>query len=215
VVPDLDAVMKRCARVQGDLRTTHFAFDRAGDHLELTCPWGNRFCVHAPDARRFGPVALGLAYVEFDVASTASLAGIAAFYSRIVEALAGVARDDRGDYAWVSAGLHGRFVFRQVAQPRRFDGYHVQVTLANFSTVHRRLLERSLVTQENDQHQYRFQDIVDPDSGEVLHTVEHEVRSMRHPLYGRPLVNRAGLDNRSYVHGREALSWGLPADAGG
>ena len=31
---------------------------------------------------------------------------------------------------------------------------------------------------------------VDPDSGENLYELEHEVRSVTHPLYARPLVNR-------------------------
>jgi len=38
--------------------------------------------------------------------------------------------------------------------------------------------------------QYRFQAIVDPEDGKELFTIEHEVRSMKHPLYLGPLVNR-------------------------
>ena len=48
-------------------------------------------------------------------------------------------------------------------------------------------------------------------SGKVLFTVEHEVRSMRHPLYARPLVNRnPEQTNRLYAPGHEELSWSLP-----
>ena len=42
-----------------------------------------------------------------------------------------------------------------------FDGHHVAIYLADFSGPYRRLLERGPGTQESDQHQYRFQDIVD------------------------------------------------------
>jgi len=35
-----------------------------------------------------------------------------------------------------------------------------------------------------------FKDIVDVDTKQVLFTLEHEVRSMQHPMYARPLVNR-------------------------
>ena len=45
-----------------------------------------------------------------------------------------------------------------------------------------------------------------------LFTLEHEVRSMRHALYARPLVNRnPARSNRSYAPGYEEQSWSLPA----
>jgi len=48
----------------------------------------------------------------------------------------------------------------------------------------------------------------------VLFAVEHEVRSMRHPMYARPLVNRNPmLSNRSYAPGYEDQSWSLPVGA--
>jgi hypothetical protein len=41
-----------------------------------------------------------------------------------------------------------------------------------------------------DQHQYRFENIVDPAGAKTVFMIEHEVRSMKHPLFMRPLVNR-------------------------
>jgi hypothetical protein len=36
--------------------------------------------------------------------------------------------------------------------------------------------------------------------------VEHEVRSLRHPLYGRPLVNRnTAQTNRNYFRGQDGF----------
>ena len=62
-----------------------------------------------------------------------------------------------------------------------------------------------MITEESDRCQYRFEDIVDLDSGKVLFTIEHEIRSMTHPLYARPLVNRnPAQTNRNYVAGRDA-----------
>jgi hypothetical protein len=56
------------------------------------------------------------------------------------------------------------------------------------------------VFEESDQYQYRFKDLVDPKSGKVLFTIEHEVRSVTHPLYGRELVNRnPDQTNLAYV----------------
>jgi len=213
VVPDLHALFARCADLQRSLTATQFAFRQAGDAAEVTCPWGNRFRVHAPDPERFGPINLGMAYLEFDVPEAISLSGIAAFYREMLSALAGVETDSRGEYAWVSVGTAGRFIFRRTPRSIPYDGHHLQITLANFAAPHDALLRRGLITQESDQHQYRFNDIVDPATGEVLFTIEHEVRSMRHPLYGRPLVNRnADQTNRNYVPGRESWQWALAAD---
>jgi hypothetical protein len=67
------------------------------------------------------------------------------------------------------------------------------------------LAARGLITAEDNQHQYRFENIVDLDSGEVLTSIEHEVRSMRHPMYARVLVNRNPKQTQMhYVPGRDA-----------
>jgi hypothetical protein len=82
----------------------------------------------------------------------------------------------------------------------------MQLYFADFSGPHRRLLERGLVTEESDAHQYRFVDIVDPKSNAPQFSIEHEVRSLRHPLYGRTFVNRnPAQTNTRYVPGRDAL----------
>jgi hypothetical protein len=89
-----------------------------------------------------------------------------------------------------------------------YDGHHVQIAVADFSGVHGRLLALGLVTEESNQSQYRFQDIVDPASGTVLATLEHEVRSMRHPMFARQLVNRdPAITNSAYAPGHEAAMW--------
>jgi hypothetical protein len=63
---------------------------------------------------------------------------------------------------------------------------------------------------EVNDHEYRFKDIVDLDSREVLFTVEHEVRSQTHPLYGRPLINRnPAQSNRDYKPGHDSMSWAM------
>ena len=71
-----------------------------------------------------------------------------------------------------------------------------------------RLKEKGLLTQESDQHQYRFKDIVDPYTGKMMFTIEHEVRSLKHPLYMRPLVNRNPRQNiMRYAPGNDAWNW--------
>jgi hypothetical protein len=191
VMPDLGALMLRLARVESMLAGTQFRFKQTDAGVEVTCLWGNRIHVHAPDAARFGSLTLGMPYVEIDVAP-GTAAGIGRFYRDILAAAqVDVGQDGQGAFARIPLGLQESLVFRETTRTlAAYDGHHIQITVADFSGVHRRLLERGLVTEESDASQYRFQDIVDLDSGKVLATLEHEVRSMRHPLFGRPLVNR-------------------------
>jgi hypothetical protein len=211
VMPDRAALLSRLAKVEKRLDGTQFGYRELNDHVEVISPWGNRLRCYEPDPPRFGRITLGMPYVEFDVPSgTAN--GIVRFYREIMEAPARVEENGAGRVARVGVSIDQEFVFRETDRSSPpYDGHHVQIYLADFSGPHRRLLERGLVVEESDQHQYRFNDIVDPETGRVLFTVEQEVRSMRHPLYGRPLANRNPTQtNLNYAPGHDAWTPGMP-----
>jgi hypothetical protein len=69
VMSDLDALRARLAAIRPRLGGTQFDFAGDGAQVEVTCPWGNRIRVHAPDPGRFGRMLLGMPYVEIDVAA--------------------------------------------------------------------------------------------------------------------------------------------------
>jgi hypothetical protein len=203
VVPDLAALLARLRRVEPELRGTRFSLDAHDNFVDTTCPWGNRVRCHAAEPELAGRRTLGMAYLEFDVPRAAA-PRIAAFYR---EVLGAAARMDDAT-AVVTAGARQSLRFRETDRPiAPYDGHHIQIYLADFSTPYERLRARGLVTRETDQHEYRFVDIVDLATGEVQFEIEHEVRSLRHPLYGRPLVNRnPAQTNQAYVPGRDAFS---------
>ena len=211
VVPDLNALLKRLENAKKYLEGTKFSFREAGDAVETTCPWGNRIRVHAPDPSRFGPMRVGMPYVEFDIPAGTDLAAIAKFYVEIVGAIAGVASDERGPYAWARTSAESRVIYRETTAPiPEYDSHHIQITLVDFSGPHKKLLERGLISEESDQHQYRFLDIVDVDTNKPLFRIEHETRSMRHPMFGRTYVNRnPDMNNRNFVPGYEVGLWAL------
>ena len=191
VMPSLDGLMARLAVVQSLLNGTKFAFNRTGDVVDVTCPWGSRVRVHAPDATRFGAMTLGMPYVEVD-ATPGTSGGIARFYADMLGAVTRTGEDAAGRFAHITAGPAQSLIYRETTRELPpYDGHHVQIAVADFSGVHQRLLARGLITEESNASQYRFQDITDLDTGEVLATLEHEVRSMRHPLFARVLVNRS------------------------
>lgn len=199
VMSDLAALKRRLQKVAPLLAETRFAWEERDGAIETTCPWGNRYRCHAP-APEFGDTELAIAYVAFDVPSGAAR-GIARFYEEILGAHAAL----EGDTAVVCVSATQRLRFRETSRPLPdYDGHHVQIYVSDFSGPHRRLLERGLVTEESSEHQYRFRDLVDPASGKVLFTIEHEVRSLTHPLYARPLVNRnPAQTNRDYTRGHD------------
>jgi hypothetical protein len=191
VMPGLDALLLRLKFVAPLLAKTQFTYAREADGVRVTCPWGNRIRVHEASPSNFGGMSLGMPYVQVDTAP-GSVEGIARFYSEVLASPAQVGEDKLGRFVRIAMGKSESLIYRET--PRvlpAYDGHHIQIAVADFSGVHRRLLERGLITEESNQSQYRFQDIIDLHSGRVLATLEHEVRSMRHPMYARLLVNRS------------------------
>ncbi len=211
VMPDLEALLKRLDYAKKYLEGTKFSFKEAGGVVETTCPWGNKIRVHAPDPQRFGPLRVGMPYVELDVAAGTNLEGIARFYREILGGIAGVSKDERGPYAWANTSADSKVTYRETKKKLPpYDGHHIQITLADFSGPHKKLLERGLITEESDQHQYRFVDIVDVDTNKPLAQIEHETRSMRHPMFNRSYINRnPDMNNRNFVPGYEVGVWAL------
>lgn len=212
VIAGREALLTRLSAVAKRLEGTSFAFSEHNDHVEAVCPWGNRYRCYEPDPVRFGRITLGIPYVEFDV-PVGTAKAIAAFYPVIMGMKAELLNGD-GAVARVNAGKNQYLQFRETdrTQPD-YDGHHVQIYITDFSGPYRRLLERGLVSQEDNQYQYRFRDIVDLDSGKHLFTVEHEVRSATHPMFMRPLVNRnPAATNQTYATGHEEWAWAMGPD---
>ncbi len=201
VVPDLEGLQKRLKFAARGLSDTQFACREADDHLALTCPYGNAIRAYEPSA--FPRMDLGMPYVQLDVPA-GTTPGIARFYEEVLHCP--VTLED--DSARVAMGHNQELVFTETdADIPAYDGHHIAIYVADFSGPHAWLNERELIAEESDQFQYRFIKIVDPDSGELLYELEHEVRSLSHAMYRRPLVNRNPATNFfTYRRGNEQFS---------
>src|ERR1051326_4088082 len=208
VTPDREALLNRLNAVKKPLADTKFAFSENNDYVAVTCPWGNRFNLHSPDIERFGPINLGMPYLEFDVPMGAAK-GIERFYRKIFDAKTCLEGKGDGKTARVEVGYHQELRFRQTKKKiPAYDGHHIQVYVQDFSGPYEKLAKRELLTEESNAYQYRWENIVDPDTGEVLFEIEHEIRSMTHPLYMRPLVNRNPMQSQqSYEMGGDDWDW--------
>ena len=201
VVPELEGLLKRLGFAGKALSETSFQFKEEGDHVELTCPYGNTIKAYEPD--KFPNMDLGMPYVELNT-PPGSTKGIGEFYSSVI----GCPTSIESDSVRVSMGHNQELIYRETDQPLpEYDGHHIAIYVSNFSGPHQWLAERDLISEESDQFQYRFQKIVDPDSGELLYEIEHEVRSLSHQMYRRPLVNRNPATNFfTYRRGNEQFS---------
>jgi hypothetical protein len=209
IIPDFDELPGRLATVKRYLGATQFAYTVEDKYLRVVSPWGNVFRCHSPGPS-FGDMTLGLPYVLFPV-EPGTAEGIARFYRDGFGAAAVVTRNGGGVSARITVGPQQALIFRESASPVPvYDGHHIQIYISSFSGPHRWLAGRGLITEESSWYQYRFQDIVDPETGRVLFTVEHEVRSLRSPLYLRPLVNRNAAQRQpTYQRGRDAFVPGM------
>jgi hypothetical protein len=199
VIPGRDLLLTRLENMRKPLEGTRFSFKAHKDRVTAICPWGNEYVLYEP-SKRFAGMVLGMPYVEFDVPKKTAK-GIAAFYDKVL----GTTTSVKDGAAHVSVGYGQELIFRETDKPiAPYDGHHIQVYVANFSKPHKELVERKILTEESNQYQYRFNDIVDPSNGKKLFEIEHEIRSITHPLYARPLVNRnPRQSNRNYVQGRD------------
>jgi hypothetical protein len=189
VVPDLEAVRRGLTAVTGRLAGTALAVADGGRSLRVTTPWGHHLRVHPADGHR---LPLMIAGVEFEVArGTAS--GIGAFYEEVLQCPVARRREEGDSVAEVTVGPGQCFRFRERPEGGVVpNSNHVAVYLTRYRAIHDALDTRGLVFETEANEQFRFRDVVDPGSGRLLFQFEHEMRSLYHPGYRRPLVNRAG-----------------------
>ena len=207
VVPSLNATQARLEAMAPRLGDTQFEIRPVGTSFEVVGPWGNRIRCHEATANQ--RMQLGMRGIEFLV-PRGSAAGIARFYQRVMGAH--VAAGD--DASKVRLGPYQALRFVETDEPiADYDGHHIAIYVSDFSHPHAWLLDRNLIVEDVKESEYRFQWIVDPDSGEPLFEIEHEVRSLMHPLYGRTLANRnPDQQMMSYTPGLDLFRPRQPAD---
>jgi hypothetical protein len=205
VVPDLDLLKSRLEAVEKSLEGTQFRWSAQRDSLTVTCPWGNHFRCYGANPR-FGDMALGMPYVEF-LTKPGSAKGIARFYQEAMQSPSVVHTENGMPVARVEIGRNQWLLFKETSgEIRPYDGHHIAIYVANFSGPYAFLKRHNGIMEDVENHQFRFKDIVDPETGQVLFQLEHEVRGLRHKMYRRPFVNRDPTQTqRDYHRGRDGL----------
>ena len=105
VVPELEGLLKRLGFAEKALSETSFQFKEEGDHVELTCPYGNTIKAYEPD--KFSNMDLGMPYVEFKTPPGSSK-GIGKFYSSVI----GCPTSIESDLVKVAMGHNQELIYR-------------------------------------------------------------------------------------------------------
>jgi hypothetical protein len=182
--PDVDAVAARLGALQPALEGTAFSFRRCSDNpatasdslpaLDVCCPYGNRFRIHAATPEAAAPSAdgkfrcggpadcvgqpgapsllCGLQYLRLDVPS-GSFAALADFWGGVLgatvqlrEAEAGAAAPERTLRAYTSSGLQWlEFAEVAAAELPPWDGHHLALYLHDFERAFRACEGRGLL----------------------------------------------------------------------
>lgn len=156
---------------------------------------------HSPSMRG----GIGIAYIE-EPCSPGALSHIERYYGSFfsVPVRRLVLDGSPSNILQVRMGPTTQLYFREVELCPAWPGYHICVYVANFSVLYARFAAADSLYKFNrfpDTYdsieealcycQFRVADVYDDDR-KVVYQLEHEVRSIVHPYYLRPLVNRFG-----------------------
>jgi catechol 2,3-dioxygenase-like lactoylglutathione lyase family enzyme len=187
VIPDLQHVADNLKKVEPYLSRSRFSWAEESHCIVAACPWGNRYRI-----RQFWEgfdQPRGIPHLQADVPRNTG-PSIARFYRSVLDARVESAAENAAE-VMVTVGPGQTISFKETNKDvPEFDGHHFCIYLANLSPSYERLFERDRVTSEDNVFQYRFQEIFDPDTAQTVYEIEHEVRSLFHPMFMRPLVNR-------------------------
>src|SRR5262249_45296731 len=206
VVPDLGTLKDRLTSVELGLAGEKICLFAVGKHINLPSSSGKRFFFF-PSCPPFCGVGLWLSSLVVFLVAPGRAAGIARFYDQVLGAPAATESSEQGTLGRVKIGRNQSLVFRETEEPLTpYDGHHIAIYVANFSRAYGYLKSRGLISEDVRNHQYRFKEIIDPDNGGCVFLIEHELRSIHHPMFHRFLVTRdPAQTQRGYRRERDAL----------
>ena len=122
-----------------------------------------------------------------------------------------MAKDERGPYAWASTSAESKVTYRETDEPLpEYDGHHIQITLADFSGPHKKLLERGLIARRATSIS-----IASSTSSMWTPTSRCSASSTRRAACvtrcstGRIVNRNPDMTNRNFVPGYEVGIWAL------
>ncbi|MEM7463583.1 MAG: hypothetical protein AAF362_12995 [Pseudomonadota bacterium] len=206
VVPEIAGIKKRLDLLEelGKFKGTPYHWEEQNKSVLLTSPFGVQFQLHQADTIPFLRP-LGIAYVDISVPpDTAD--GIAKFYVQIARAPVDVIDAEGSKSAVISAGPFQqiRFVERDQADYSTHS-MHISYHATNYNELRESVAAHGSLMGAGQGEVFFFDKLFDPDTGDVIFTINNEVRSIYHPDFMRPLVNRWPLVDEPFTDQTEAM----------
>lgn len=208
VVPDLRAIGARLNRLErlGKLDGTGYQGGFGDTAAEITSPFGGiRLRLHAAGTLPFQRP-LGIAYVEIFV-PPGSAEAIAGFYAEVFRAPTQAETIDGEPAAIVNAGPFQtiRFIERDL-DSHDTHTFHLSYHASHYNEVRARIAAAGALKGTGTGQVFFFDRIFDPASGETLLPLTNEVRSVYHPDFMRPLVNRWPIIGEPFADQAEVMA---------
>jgi hypothetical protein len=209
VVPDLPVSEARLKRLEdgGKFQGTPYRYE-AVDNMTayITSPYGTDFRLHQMGSVAFGKP-LGIPYIEFMI-PPGMATGIVKFYQKVMDSPARLREIDGVTMAEVVMGpyQHIRFIEKELESYELFS-FHIAIFVSHFETTKQRLVDLG-VDVHGERHDICFWNpIVEPDTGDHLLNLQHEMRSVYHPDFMHPYTNRWPMDHDPFAHQAEVVEY--------
>ena len=137
-----------------------------------------------------GRMPQAISYVNFWV-PVGSAKAIADFYEKMVFAPTKLGKRGKNAMATVTVGANQHFHFIEKADYAPVvHPNHVAIYVTRYQEMYQQFKAKKLLMRPDVEEQFRFDRMANTRSGKVVFTFEHEVRSLYHPDYLKPLANR-------------------------
>ena len=208
IVPDLAAAHVRLERVQklGHFDGTQYEMmEVSDDQLLVQSPWGVCMRLWRPGVLPFQRP-LGLVYVDIPVAP-GTAEKLSAFYVNLLAAPFQMEDLDGETSAVVSAGPYQQLRFRErELEDYNLYAFHVAYYISNYNRVRDTAIGAGVLLGEGKGQVCFIEGPFDPETGELLLAFQQEWRSVYHPDFMRPLVNRWPMEAEPFSEQGEIVA---------
>jgi hypothetical protein len=205
VHPDIAGVRERLARVEGEGRligTRYELLDDDGAGLVVRSPYGIAIRLIPEGTVPFGQP-IGITRIDIPV-QAGKAAGIVDFFRRVMGAPAEIDAIEGETAAVVTYGPFQTVRFRE-RHMTNYDLYrfHLAYYVTGYNDIRRKVIDFGLAEPEDGARQTLFfPKIFEPDTGKPILDFVQEIRSLHHPDFMRPYVNRwPGVSDQTVMPG--------------
>lgn len=205
ITPERDAVRARFRKLEkeGVFKGTPYSYKTKRGYHEIVSPWGVTMRLHPTGSLPF-PKMLGINYVDIPV-EPGKAEPILNFYKRVMRATGSIEKIGGKKAASVVMGPYQWTRFIETKGLKDYDNntFHIAYYVSHYNDVLDTVDAADAVIAGGQNQIFFFEKIFDPDNGDVIYSLQNEVRSFYHEDFMRPLVNRWPMSDEPITFQRD------------